>query len=69
VVVDKGSYRWTFRNLHNRIGIGEEKESGNKFQKNKILNKVLGQKTFDLNWCILPRITYLFIAEIHSQLG
>ena len=47
--MDKGYYRWTFRNLHNRVGIGEETESGNK-QKIKILNRVFGQKIFDLNW-------------------
>ena len=27
------SYRWTFRNLHNRVGIGEETESGSKFSE------------------------------------
>ena len=33
--VDKVFYRWTFRNLHNRVGIGEEIESENKFLENQ----------------------------------
>ena len=34
VIVDKGYYRWTFRNLHNRVRISEETESENKFSEN-----------------------------------
>jgi len=37
--------------------------------KNRILNRVFGQKTIDMNWCFWPRTTSLFICEIYSQLG
>ena len=49
MIVDKGYYRWTFINLHNRVGIGEEIESGNKFSKKQNFEQSFGQKTFDLD--------------------
>ena len=52
MIVDKGYYRWTFRNLHNKVGIGEETESENKFSENQNFDRVFGQKTFDIDWCL-----------------
>ena len=70
VIVDKVSYRWTFRNLHNRVGIGEETESRSKFsEKTEFWTEFFGQKTWVLNWWFDPRTTSLFIGEIYSQLG
>jgi len=44
VIVDKVSYRWTFRNLHNRVGIDEETESGSKFSEKQNFEQFLGRK-------------------------
>ena len=44
-------------------------ESGNQFSRKQNFLTEFGQKTNDMNWCVLPRTTSLFITEIYGQLG
>ena len=44
--MDKGYYRWTFRDLHNRLGIGEETESENKFSENQNFEQSFWSENF-----------------------
>jgi len=61
VIVDKVSYRWTFRNLHNRVGFGEETESGRQFSENRIFwTEFLGRKfELEIGEMILRQHPYL----------
>ena len=56
----------TFRNLHKRVGIGEETESAKTVFREPEFWQSFGQKTIDLNWCLKPKITTLFIAELYG---
>ena len=66
VIVDKGYYRLTFRNLHFGVGIWWRNRKWEQFSENQNFCKIFGHKTICLNWCLNSKITTLFIAELYS---
>ena len=64
VIVDKGYRMLTFRNLHKRVGIGEETESGKTVFREPEFWQSFGQKTIDLNWYVKPTFSSILNCGI-----